>query len=260
MPTSLRFLRTLSLSGTIRLRLRTESYGHRLQIRAPCASNCDLRQYKGFKDLVNDYPARGGDSRGTIEEYLSINDYVKTRRNRYPDTVDNPRVSNCIKGNRQTIEEALELHLGFYLVENEEDRLVAGSDLDLHMLNGFIKNPERTSLNPAVTDASWHFTMRAKHSYDPELMRKIRCKNRAVTDRLKEAIGSDYIGPYWNYFDGASDKSDYYGDAYDKVSAIKEKYDPDNLFKKIKGVKVNDDNEIACLREFCDGYTGYWEK
>mmetsp|Transcript_18261 Transcript_18261/g.26783 ORF Transcript_18261/g.26783 Transcript_18261/m.26783 type:complete len:522 (-) Transcript_18261:207-1772(-) len=240
--------------GTVQVRLRTESYGHRLQINAPC-NDCDLRESPVFTEITEKYPPRKAD----LEKYASINDYVKSRRNTYPGTADNPRVSNFVKGSWETIHKALETHFDFYILDNEDDRAVAGSDLNLYMINGFIKKPELVSLNPDVADASWHFTIRAKHPTDPDLLAQIRCKNRALTEALKKSVGkNDYLGPYWNYFDSTADKKDYYGKAFKEVMKIKDIYDPDNLFTKIKGIKVNDD-DMRCLEEFCKDYNGYWE-
>jgi len=242
--------------GSIRARLNAESYGHRLQIRAMCSEGVDLRTYAGFQKVVSEYPAL----KNSAEIYTSINDYVKTRRNHYPETVDNPRVSSFIKGGGDAFAEALSIHLRFYLDIDDEDRPVAGSDVDFYLLKGFVKKPERISLNPSIADAKWHITNRAKHSYNPDLEMQIRCKNREITRRLKKRLGKEWAGPYWNYFDSSADKEDYYGDIFEDVVAIKEKYDPGNLFKKIKGIKVDDDQEIECLEEFCNEYDGYWDQ
>uniref|UniRef100_A0A7S2MEF3 FAD-binding PCMH-type domain-containing protein n=1 Tax=Helicotheca tamesis TaxID=374047 RepID=A0A7S2MEF3_9STRA len=249
--------------GSIRTRLVHQpgygpSGGHRLQIRAMCSEGINLRDYDAFVAVVSEFPARSD----KIEYYTSINDYVKTRRNKYPDSVDNPRVSSFIKGGGNAIQDALDIHLRFYLntIDEEANRLVAGSDIDFYLLKGFIKNPERTSLNPDIADAKWHITSRAKHAYDQELEQKIRCKNREITRQLKDRLDDKWAGPYWNYFDSSVDKKDYYGDIFDDVKEIKEKYDPDNLFKKIKGIKVDDKKEIECLEDFCDGYEGYWQQ
>eukprot|EP00957_Ditylum_brightwellii_P013696 1032524-Ditylum_brightwellii.AAC.1 len=71
--------------GTVQVRLRTESYGHRLQVNAPC-NECDLHDSPIFIELAEMYPPQ----KAELEEYTSINDYIKTRRNSYPGTADNP--------------------------------------------------------------------------------------------------------------------------------------------------------------------------
>lgn len=52
-----------------------------------------------------------------------------------------------------------------------------------------------------------------------------------------EAAGENYLGGYINYLDDSLRKKRYYGKNLHKLKKLKEKYDPDNVFRRIKGIK-----------------------
>lgn len=209
------------------------------------SEDTDIGLFGEFMQLVEDHPPRTR----SLEYFTSINDYVKKRRNTYPSSNDAPRVSSFIKGGENAIQEALIIHLRYYLETGDDtqdgpNRLIAGNDVDFYLMDNFIKFPDRVSLAPAISEARWHITNRANHpGNQPELEKKINCKNREITHVLKEKLGSQWAGPYTNYLDGAAEKADYYDpnggdDHFQKVKAIKVKYDEDNFFRKIKGINV----------------------
>mmetsp|Transcript_6990 Transcript_6990/g.10012 ORF Transcript_6990/g.10012 Transcript_6990/m.10012 type:complete len:304 (-) Transcript_6990:65-976(-) len=239
--------------------------GHRLQARMYAAEDTDLADFAMIQNLVAAYPPRSS----KLEIYTSINDYVKTRRNAYPNVRSSPRISEFIKKGSSSIQDALTIHLRYYLDTGDEftngpHRDIAGGDVDFYLMDGFVKHPERVSLAPGVIESRWHVTTRAEYnSIDLEKDKTVLCKQREITRQLKLKLGDKWGGPYVNYLDGSADKKDYYdptgGSAhFAKVKEIKDKWDPDNFFKKTKGINVNDDS-IACLEEFCATLTPYYE-
>ena len=58
--------------------------------------------------------------------------------------------------------------------------------------------------------------------------------------KIIEAAGDDYLGGYINYFDSSLPKERYYGDKLPRLKRVKEKYDPENTFRREKGIWSQD--------------------
>ena len=58
---------------------------------------------------------------------------------------------------------------------------------------------------------------------------------------MKTSAGRKYLGEYINYIDFNTDnyEKDYFGNNLKKLKRVKDKYDPDNFFKRPFGVPAS---------------------
>jgi len=229
--------------GGAQVALRRQSYGLQLAASAAC-NDCDLiaRKSTGFARLLQKTSKEPLYAR--TSNYTSINDFMKFNPLPfYPGSDSRPHFSNFIKSTGKSVETTHDVMMKKYIPQYDGSDLpenfdpdVAGSDFNWYLVQGSMKDTSLTSLRPEIAGAAWHATIRSSHSFDEDVLEKIRCRHRATLEELKEKLGDRWIGPYMNYFDTNVGKVDYYGPYLDVLMEIKHEYDPKNLFKKARGL------------------------
>jgi len=112
------------------------------------------------------------------------------------------------------------------------------ADFNWYGIKDVIKDPTLTSINSEAHKASWHVTTRSRYD-DNSLYLQIKCYIRGWNKIVQDTMNNgNYHGSYINYLDGTADKSTYYGSTLQRLLEIKEEYDPDNFFKRVKGIAM----------------------
>ena len=101
-------------------------------------------------------------------------------------------------------------------------------------MKGAVKESKHTSL--AHSDVEWKLAQ-AFAAPSLEALGAVDLGTEKFNRAIREAAGKDYLGGYINYLDLTLEKEYYYDEGLARLKKIKAKYDPENLFRRAKGIQ-----------------------